>query len=266
LIAPFALSGGPFETGPLASAAQVSFLSWLIYPLLSTKPLLRFALARQHVPEHDPVPSSDVDHLYAATHQFGAEHAPMALISGRLSSDITPQFDALQQPSLLIWGAKALHAAPDPAQERFSARANVETVQIPGANEYVHEEFPALVIANILQWSATQQAQAPEQPTSKPEPVLAPEQPTSEPEPAPEQPTSKLEPAPAPEQSAAEPEPAHEQGHEAQLVVEAYCPHCKRKTIMAHPREGVTKNGRPIVQGTCSVCGTRQNRMGRLSS
>jgi pimeloyl-ACP methyl ester carboxylesterase len=219
LIAPSALFGGPFEVGPLTSAAQVPAISWLIYPLLSSKPVLRYALARQHVPEHDPVPSSDVDHLYAATHQFGAEHAPMALLTGRLTTDTTPQFDGLQQPALVIWGAKALDTAPMLTRQRLSTRANVETALIPDSNAYVHEEFPATVITNILQWRTAHQSQDEDQP---------------------------------------------DEDQKAHLVVEAYCARCKRKTIMTNPREGITKNGRPIVKGTCSVCGTHQNRMGRL--
>jgi pimeloyl-ACP methyl ester carboxylesterase len=213
LIAPFALFCGSLETGPLISAAQMPIVSWLIYPLLSMKPVLRYALAPQHVPEHQSVPSSDVDHLYAATHQYGAEHAPMALLSGRLTSDTARQFDNLQQPALVIWGTKALDAVPALARQRLAARTNVETVLIRGANEFVHEEFPAMVITTILQWGT-----APEDP--------------------------------------------HEQ--QAHPAVEAYCIKCKRKTIMLNPQEGVTKNGRPLIKGTCAVCGTNLNRMGRL--
>ncbi len=162
LIAPFALFGGRREIGALTSVAYVPIVSRLIYPLLSTKPVLRYVLARQHVPEHEPVAASEVNHLYAATHQFGAEHAPMALLSGRLSSDTARQFDDLQQPALVIWGVQALDTAPALVRQRLTTRTNVETMLISGANEYVHEEFPAVVITNFLQWNAAH-PNAPEQ-------------------------------------------------------------------------------------------------------
>jgi pimeloyl-ACP methyl ester carboxylesterase len=244
LIAPFALFGGSFETGPLTNAAQVPVVSWLLYPLLSTKPVLRYVLARQHVPEHDPVPSSDVDHLYAAAHQFGAEYAPMALLSGRLTSDTAHQFDSLQQPMLVIWGAKALDDAPSLARQHLSARANIETMLIRGANEYVHEEFPAMVITNILNWSSAGQHRHEHHLSVLPERIT-----TAEPSSQQTNSTQALE---------------LEQEHQAKIVVEAYCVKCKRKTIMLNPQEGVAKNGRAVVKGTCSVCGTHQNRMGRL--
>lgn len=45
--------------------------------------------------------------------------------------------------------------------------------------------------------------------------------------------------------------------------MEAYCMKCKEKREMLEPKQGTTSNGKPIVKGTCSVCGSRTCRIGR---
>ena len=44
--------------------------------------------------------------------------------------------------------------------------------------------------------------------------------------------------------------------------MEAYCTKCKEKREMREAQAVWLKNGSPATQGTCSVCGTRMNRMG----
>lgn len=48
-------------------------------------------------------------------------------------------------------------------------------------------------------------------------------------------------------------------------MIEAYCVKCKAKVAMADPKDGVAKNGRPMVKGRCPVCGTAVCRMGRVA-
>ena len=43
------------------------------------------------------------------------------------------------------------------------------------------------------------------------------------------------------------------------LVMEIYCVKCKRKTPSLNIRHTTTKNNKPIVKGSCSVCGTQKN-------
>ena len=40
------------------------------------------------------------------------------------------------------------------------------------------------------------------------------------------------------------------------MAIEAYCMKCKGKKIMKDPKDGLTKNGKPIVKGVCPDCGT----------
>jgi DNA polymerase II large subunit len=44
-------------------------------------------------------------------------------------------------------------------------------------------------------------------------------------------------------------------------AVEAYCVKCRTKREMKDPKEVTMKNGRPAMEGTCPVCGTKLFRM-----
>jgi hypothetical protein len=44
-------------------------------------------------------------------------------------------------------------------------------------------------------------------------------------------------------------------------AVEAYCVKCREKREITDPKEVTMKNGRPAMEGTCPVCGTKLFRM-----
>jgi hypothetical protein len=41
----------------------------------------------------------------------------------------------------------------------------------------------------------------------------------------------------------------------------AYCVKCKEKRDMKDPHQITMKNGKPALQGTCTVCGTKLTRI-----
>ncbi len=43
----------------------------------------------------------------------------------------------------------------------------------------------------------------------------------------------------------------------------AYCMKCRKKVEIKNPKQIILKNGRPAVQGVCSVCGTKVFRIGK---
>jgi hypothetical protein len=45
--------------------------------------------------------------------------------------------------------------------------------------------------------------------------------------------------------------------------MQAYCVKCRTQRDMNNPRDEMTKNGRPIIKGTCAVCGTGLNIIGK---
>lgn len=43
----------------------------------------------------------------------------------------------------------------------------------------------------------------------------------------------------------------------------AYCMKCRKKVEIVSPKQVTMKNGRPAMQGTCPVCGTKVFRIGK---
>lgn len=61
--------------------------------------------ARRHLfYDHRRVTNRLVSHLYATSHQPGAQHSMAAFVAGYLNADMRAAFARLTQPSLLVWG------------------------------------------------------------------------------------------------------------------------------------------------------------------
>ncbi len=141
---------------PLLQTAPVK---WLLYPMLSTRFALHSILAKQHA----LISNADLDYYYAASHQFGAQHSSMALLAGKLEQDVSQQLAMLQQPTLVIWGARGLNDARHTASQQDLPwmKAHTRLVLLPDAGLAVHEEHPEKVIATILAWSAEERTVPP---------------------------------------------------------------------------------------------------------
>jgi pimeloyl-ACP methyl ester carboxylesterase len=253
LISPIELFGGERKQDVLTELAQLPAAGSLFYSLISTRAALRYSMARQHLLSRD-ILSSDVDYLYASTHQFGGQHAPLALLAGKLTLDASEEFEHVQQPTLIIWGAHALNKART-LMSQYHVSPKAQIVLIQDAGRYVHEEAPAMVIANIREWSdegTTETAEA----ALPGEPAIVTPEAVSEP-PAPSTTTVATAEQPGQVVSEAAPEPTNRQ------AVEAYCVKCKTKREMQDIQQVTMKNGRPALQGTCLVCGTKLHRIGR---
>ena len=95
----------PKPTQLLARAAQRTSLGLVPYAFLSTKPLLRrLAHRRSALTGDDVAREESVEHLYASAHQFGGQHALLALMTGELDLPIQNIFPLLQPPVLLVSG------------------------------------------------------------------------------------------------------------------------------------------------------------------
>ena len=46
------------------------------------------------------------------------------------------------------------------------------------------------------------------------------------------------------------------------MATQAYCVKCKDKREMKGEKQVTMKNGRPAIQGTCPVCGTKMFKIG----
>jgi pimeloyl-ACP methyl ester carboxylesterase len=261
----------PYTRGKLlwnltAELVQSPVVKSLLYPLVSTRPVLRYAAAREQHLNYDQVADSDVDYMYATTHQFGAEHAPMAWLIGKLAVDVSPEFDRLQQPALIIWGAQALdktHAIA--SRQHVAATPNTQMILIRDASVGVHEEYPAKVAANIREWREEGKLATSAKPATA---VISPDTGTKEEKTQAEveEPVTVTElPAPIVDLPEQLEQPAKTEAvTSSESSLEAYCVRCKKKTKIQNPQEVTMKNGRAAVQGTCEVCGTKVYRIGRL--
>lgn len=232
-----------------------SAASLLVYPLLCTRPALRSAIKRRH----GDYTTSELDHLYATTHQLGAHHAPMAYVAGKLSHDVTDQMETLQQPTLIIWGTQELNDARAlPGHLSTSS----EIVLLRDSGTSVHEERPKIVVATIEEWDKANKvalavAKNPTIETSE----AAMSRPTSK-----KEDVDKLASKPGietKETARNSSSSAIEDELDESPTIEAYCARCKKKVPMQDAHEVTMKNGRPALRGTCPVCGTGLFRVGR---
>lgn len=247
LISPLALHGNRpghlrLERVLPAKIIEAPVVKALLYPLLVALTGLRARLRQASIAGQPQAgaPLIDTGYYYATTHQFGAEHAVMALLAGKLARDVMHEIEMVQQPALLIWETKALDQAWYIKSEQDLTWAPVHTqmVLLQDAETAAPGELPQTVAATIKQWDGEKKT------------AIAQPQ------------TSAETNAAKGEQAAVEQQQPADQP--AEVTIEAYCVKCKTKRTMLHPREVTMKNGRIGIQGTCSVCGTSLFRIGRL--
>ena len=248
LISPVAFIGTNQVPRVLLPLLRISTFGLVVYAVCSTRTALR-RLLMSHDPQCGAIQAEEaLTYLYAATHRFGAEHAPLALWRGKLTPDATNRFEQpervediqnREQPTLLLWGAQALQNTRFNVSEH-PISANTQLAIMRDAGIYVHEQYPDVVITDILDWSDA---------------------------------TGKVIETPEPETlsvTQAAQEPVVEQECQipqlpqlaASHVIEAYCVKCKRKTAMLAIQAVTMKNGRPALRGVCAVCGTGLFRIG----
>lgn len=126
--------GESFRTRP--GMAGVAFYGLLQSPVLGTSFHNVMAsersirdYARRHLfYDHRRVTDRLVAHLYATSHQSGAQHAMAAFIAGYLNTDMRGPYSRLTQPSVLVWGKQDLLTPVDNAVEllRLNPRARIE--------------------------------------------------------------------------------------------------------------------------------------------
>jgi len=130
---------------------QEASVQLLLYPMLST----RFALQSLMTQYHTSINENDLEYFYAAAHQLGAERAAMAFLGGKLELDVSQQLELLQQPTLVIWGAKGLNSSRHIGSQQDISwmKSQTRLALLPDAGLAVHEEQPMKVSATILSWS-----------------------------------------------------------------------------------------------------------------
>ncbi|HEY7343004.1 MAG TPA: alpha/beta fold hydrolase [Ktedonobacterales bacterium] len=154
----------PRPTQLIARAAQRVSLGLVPYALLSTKPLLRRLARQRSALTGDGIATEEtVEHLYASAHQFGGQHAQLALMTGELDLPIQNIFPLLQPPVLVLSGDEDPAHPVDMMEDLAVLNPHADLDVLASAGESVIEDQPAMFTEALLDWLATPQTrQAPQ--------------------------------------------------------------------------------------------------------
>ncbi len=241
------------------------------YALLTTKPALAWLVARQSYANPEHITPEVVQHLYATTHQFGARFAPLAFMSGKLDIDVSDDFAALSQPTLLIWGEQdtindSIHAEalsklnPHTRLELIAQAGNaVQEEQANEVNELLRAWFlaPPELVDPTLRGQSKAAVSAPSKPTPAEQatpPAPAPEAQATPPTPEapaewlipPELETPVTAPTPHAAEAGAEPSPAPDE----QTSAEAPAPTPEAAASAAPQEEPASAASQPHAKET----------------
>ena len=153
LVAPEASVGlglEPTFSQSLVRTAQRASLGLVPYALLSLKPALRVLMSTRSARLHDE--GEALDHLYASAHQFGGQHALLALLTGELDLPIQNALALLEPPVLLISGDRDLRHPAQEMEDLAVLNPHADLDVIEGAGEAVFEDQPAAFVEAITSW------------------------------------------------------------------------------------------------------------------
>jgi pimeloyl-ACP methyl ester carboxylesterase len=140
----------------IVHAVQRVSLGLVPYAFLSTKPLLRRLAHRRSALTGDGVAREDaVEHLYASAHQFGGQHAQLALMTGELDLPIQNIFPLLQPPVLLLSGDEDPAHPAEMMEDLAVLNSHADLDVLSSAGEAVFEDQPAMFTEALLDWLAT---------------------------------------------------------------------------------------------------------------
>lgn len=159
LISPDVEAGVDLDPRPsqlLARAAQRVSLGLVPYAFLSTKPLLRRLARQRSALTGDGIANEEtVEHLYASAHQFGGQHAQLALMTGELDLPIQNIFPMLQPPVLILSGDEDPAHPVEMMEDLAVLNPHADLDVLTSAGEAVFEDQPAMFTEALLDWLAT---------------------------------------------------------------------------------------------------------------
>jgi pimeloyl-ACP methyl ester carboxylesterase len=168
LVAPDVEAGIELEPKPtqlLTRATQRISLGLVPYAFLSTKPLLRRLAHRRSALSGETSAGEDtVAHLYASAHQFGGQHALLALMAGELDLPIQNAFPLLRPPVLIISGDEDPRRPVEMMEELAILNPHADLDVLTSAGEAVFEDQPTMFAEALLDWLATSKQPQVEQP------------------------------------------------------------------------------------------------------
>jgi pimeloyl-ACP methyl ester carboxylesterase len=126
------------------------FTGLFLYSLATMGIVLRQIVARQYTGTSRKVSAEEFASALANAHQFGAEHAALAWLAGRLDLDVHTQIERVTRPVLTIWEAQARKAVT--TSQTGGSYLLTREIILEDDGQLIHESRPELVTSNIATW------------------------------------------------------------------------------------------------------------------
>jgi pimeloyl-ACP methyl ester carboxylesterase len=165
LVAPHALADvmpGPTLGQALTRAAQRSSLGLVPYAAVATRSALRWQLRRRAAHPGEGAATDDaLEHAYASAHQFGGQHAALALLTGELDLPMLNAFALLEPPVLVVGAGWDRVMPPELLEELAQLNPYGQLAIIPEAGHGVLEDQPVTFVQRVVEWLRTPQERHP---------------------------------------------------------------------------------------------------------
>jgi hypothetical protein len=160
LVAPRSRAGteaAPTWGQTVVRLAQRSFLGLVPYAVLTTRTALRWQLQRRAARAGEGAATDDaVDHIYASAHQFGAEFAPLAQLTGELDLAVPNALALLEPPVLIVAGERdSLQPLAD-LEHLVLVNPHAQFISIPSAGDAIYEDAPEAFVDRLNLWLGTE--------------------------------------------------------------------------------------------------------------
>jgi pimeloyl-ACP methyl ester carboxylesterase len=152
LISPNIAAGAqldPTLAQTLARLAQRGSLGLMPYALLSSRPMLRLAAMRRGI---GAATEDALDHQWAAAHQFGAQHAVLAALTGELDLPVQHLLPLVEPPILIVAGENDWRQTRDELEELAILHPYADLDIVPGAGAAVCQDQPARFVTAVTLW------------------------------------------------------------------------------------------------------------------
>ena len=136
---------------------QSPVLGTSFYNVMSSERSIRDFARKDLFYDHRRVTDRLVAHLYASSHQPGAQHAVAAFLSGYLNVDMGAAFSRLSQRVILVWGKQDLNAPVAKANALLQLNPQAELEVFDFCRMMPEQEHPELFNALVKKSFATEE-------------------------------------------------------------------------------------------------------------
>jgi len=130
---------------------QSPVLGTSFYNVMASERSIRDYATRTLFYDYRRVTDRLVAHLYATSHQPGAQYAIAAFLSGYLNTDMASVFARLEQPVVLVWGKQDLSAPVATAVELLQLNPNARIEVFDFCRMMPEQEHPEKFNALVLE-------------------------------------------------------------------------------------------------------------------